>query len=257
MAFKIDLEKAYDKISWGFRRDTLHFFNFNASWIDLIMSCVTNFSTAILWNGEPLNKLSPQRGLIQGDPLSPYLFVLCMERLSILINAKVEEGQWKGIRVARNSDPITHLFFADDLILFGEDKINTCRAIMAVMDDFCFMSGQTINFSRSKLFVSKNVHRRHARNLSSFSGIPLTTNLGKYLGIPLLHGRAKREHYDHILENMEKKMSTWKSTTLAMAGRVTLVQSSSSTMPSYTMQTMALPSSVCDRIDKINRNFLW
>lgn len=130
MVFKIDLEKAYDKISWRFLEDTLCYFKFNDSWIELIMSCVSSVSTAILWNGEPLTEFSPQRGLRQGNPLSPYLFVLCMQRLSHLINIKVHERKWKGIKVARNSDPITHLFFADDLILFGEDRVSTCTAII-------------------------------------------------------------------------------------------------------------------------------
>lgn len=145
------------------------------------MSCVTNFSTAIIWNGEPLEEFSPQRGLRQGDPLSPYLFVLCMERLSALINTKVQEGNWKGIKVSRNALPISHLFFADDLILFGEVNSRTCSAIMNVLHEFCDMSGQSINFAKSKVFVSKNVPRDKAKNISSLSGIPLTTNLGRYL----------------------------------------------------------------------------
>lgn len=105
MIFKIDLEKAYDKISWKFLKDTLQYFNFSDLWIDLIMNCVSNVSTSIIWNGEPLPEFSPQRGLRQGDPLSPYLFVLCMERLSHLINNKVENGKWKGIAVSRNATP--------------------------------------------------------------------------------------------------------------------------------------------------------
>lgn len=100
-----------------------------------------------------------------------------MERLSIIINSKAEEGKWKGIRVSRNSAPLTHLFFADDLILFGLDSFDTCKTIMEVLNYFCEISGQTVNLNKSKLFVSQNVSR--ARRLSALTGISLTNDLGK------------------------------------------------------------------------------
>lgn len=88
MMLKINLEKAYDKISWDFLEDTLKFFNFNPKWINLILSYVTSVSTSILWNGEALKEFFLGRRLRQGDPLSPHLFVLC---LSLLINRKAED----------------------------------------------------------------------------------------------------------------------------------------------------------------------
>lgn len=254
---KIDLEKAYDKISWKFLLDTLIFFNLNPSWTALIMDCVSSVSTSILWNGEALENFTPGRGLRQGDPLSPYLFVLCMERLSILIENKCETGNWKGLKISRDAVPLTHLFFADDLLLFGHSNQATCRDIMDVLNEFCALSGQTINLLKSKFYVSPNIPRNKARRLSNTCGIALTNNLGKYLGVPILHGRAKKEHFNYIIEKVQNRLAGWKSNTLMIAGRATLVQASSSTIPNYTMQTMHLPSSVCDRIDRLNRDFLW
>lgn len=233
------------------------FFNLNSSWTTLIMSCVTTVSTSILWNGEALDEFSPGRGLKQGDPLSPYLFVLCMDRLSILINQKAEEGKWKGIKAFRNTNPLTHLFFADVLILFGQDNISNCNVMMGVINEFCCMSGQFISLAKSKLFVSLNVSRNKAKRLSGASGILLTNDLGKYLGIPFLHKRVTKDHFNHILEKIQKRLSCWKSNTLMLAGRATLIQSSASPIPSYTMQTMKIPASVCDKIDCLHRNFLW
>ena len=86
MAIKIDLEKAYDKIEWSFIREMLIFFNFPASLIDIIMSCVSSVSTSLLFNGGCLNAFCPSRGIRQGDPLSPYLFIFCMEFLGHHIN---------------------------------------------------------------------------------------------------------------------------------------------------------------------------
>lgn len=171
------------------------------------MSCVTSVKSAILWNGEALEDFTPERGLRQGDPLSPYLFVLCMERLSALITNKVEEGSWKGIKVSRNVCPISHLFFADDLILFGQTNVNTCKAMMEVLKDFCDMSGQTINLSKFKLFVYPNMPRRRSRKLSEISGILLTADLGKYLGVPLLHTRVSKQHFNDLVEKGQKKLA--------------------------------------------------
>lgn len=96
------------------------------------MNCVTNVTTSMLWNGEALEEFSPGRGLRQGDPLSPFLFVLHMERLSALINTKAEEGTWKGIKVSNNSPSLTHLFFANDLILFFQVNFLTCNTMINV-----------------------------------------------------------------------------------------------------------------------------
>lgn len=237
--------------------DTLTYFQFNASWIALIMNCVSSVKSSILWNGEPLTEFKPSRGLRQGDPLSPYLFVLCMERLSILINNKREEGDWKGIKVSRNSTPLTHLFFADDLILFGQDNMNTVKAMMDVLNEFCMMSGQTISLEKSKFFVSPNVQRNKARRISDYCGIKLTRDLGKYLGVPMLHKRVTKQDFIHIIDKVQNRLAGWVSNTLMLAGRSTLIRHVSSTIPCYTMQTMHLPSSVCERLDRMNRNFLW
>lgn len=122
--FKLDLEKAYDSISWAFLRDTLHFFAFPEVIIELIMFCVTSSSLSLLWNGLKLDPFAPSRGLRQGDPLSSYLFVLCMERLAIVIQDAVDRGDWLPVPISRNGPAISHLFFADDVFLFAKAKVS-------------------------------------------------------------------------------------------------------------------------------------
>lgn len=92
VAYKIDLEKAYDHVDWAFLRGTLSDFGFPPLITNLIMSCVTTSSLSILWNGKRLPTFSPTRGPRQGDPLSPYLFVMCMEKLSLAIQSEVTKG---------------------------------------------------------------------------------------------------------------------------------------------------------------------
>lgn len=120
MAIKIDLEKAYDRLKWNFVRDMLLLFNVPDSLIKLIMSCVASSSISVLLNGGQLDPFLPSRGIRQGDPLSPYLFIMCMELLSFLIEDKCSFHLWDPLQVSRNGLAFLHLMFADDLILFAK-----------------------------------------------------------------------------------------------------------------------------------------
>ena len=120
MAIKIDLEKAYDRLDWSFLINSLKDAGINDHFCNLIQHCVSFASMNVLWNGECTDEFFPSRGIRQGDPLSPYLFVLCIERLSHLIQDAVSHGFWKPVTLSRKGPPITHLCFADDLFIFVE-----------------------------------------------------------------------------------------------------------------------------------------
>lgn len=123
MTIKIDLEKAYDRLSWDFIKDTLLDIGLPDKIISLIWHCISSPTMQVLWNGEALEEFTPSRGIRQGDPISPYLFVLCIERLFQAIETKVNEGRWIPIQVSRGGPKISHLAFADDLIFFTEASI--------------------------------------------------------------------------------------------------------------------------------------
>lgn len=99
MAIKIDLDKVYDKFSWNFIKDTIMEVGFSPKWIRNIMSCIESSRMAILWNGEQLNWIKPGQGIRQGDSVSPYIFVLCIERLNHNIGQAVSNGSWREIRL--------------------------------------------------------------------------------------------------------------------------------------------------------------
>ncbi|CAL1371641.1 unnamed protein product [Linum trigynum] len=257
MIFKIDLEKAYDMLRWDFVRDTLKEVGLPSSWITCIMYCVEHNTMRIRWNGELSQPITPSRGVRQGDPLSPYLFVLCMERLSHRIDEAVSNGQWKPVRLTNAGPPLTHLFFADDLLLFAEAEKRQIRVIKQCLEDFCYSSGQRINFSKSILYVSPNVARHKAEDLSTCSGIPLKAALGRYLGIQAIQERVTRGIYQSLILRIQRKMAPWKAKRLSFAARLTVAKSVTASLPVYTMHTELIPSGVCRNIDKITRDFVW
>ena len=129
MAIKIDLEKAYDKLEWSFIKDVLGKANLSKNLIQIIMSCVSTVSSSVLFNGGYLEEFFPSRGIRQGDPLSPYLFILCMDYLGQLIQEKCEENIWIPIKASRGGPAFSHPFFADDLVLFARADYTNCSTI--------------------------------------------------------------------------------------------------------------------------------
>lgn len=121
------------------------------------MEYITLTSLRILWNGEPSERITPSRGIRQGDPLSLYIFVLCLERLSQLINLRVDNREWNPIKISKNNPNISHLLFTDDMLLFAEASEEQVQVIMDCLNCFCIHSGKKVNMAKTKLFFSKTL----------------------------------------------------------------------------------------------------
>ena len=185
MAIKIDLEKAYDCLEWSFIRDTLALFKFPSQLVSLIMSCVSTSSISVLNNGSAFKPFLPSRGIRQGDPLSPYLFILCMEVLGAPITEKCDAKLWDAFKALQGGLAFSHLFFADDLILFAKADVKNCLAMRDVLDLFCSLSGQKVSSTKSRVFFSPNVSIVTKADLCEILEFRSTLTLGKYLGFPI------------------------------------------------------------------------
>lgn len=123
MTIKLDMSKAYDKVEWGYLKAVMVKLGFGEHWIQLVMQCVTTIHYSILVNRIPKNTIIPIRGLRQGDLLSPYLFLLCAEGLSCLVNKVEREGNVRGISISNGGTRVNHLLFTYDCILFSRSKL--------------------------------------------------------------------------------------------------------------------------------------
>jgi hypothetical protein len=245
MVFKLDLEKAYDRVNWSFLKDTLVKFNFPSKVISLIMFGISASSNTILWNGRKTEAFSPARGLRQGDPLSPYLFVLCMERLGAMISKSVRDGTWKPMQICKDGTKLSHLFFADDVLLFTKATVTQAQVVKEVLDQFCSMSGLKVSFEKSKFCTSTGVCRQLRDRISGSSQIQATNRFNKYLGFKMFYGRVSRQDFSDIYDRISSKLASWKSRLLNKPGRVVLANAIISSLPSYRMQTHWFPQTLC------------
>lgn len=169
------------------------------------MKCVSDSQISIIWNGNCLEPFKASRGLRQGDPLSPYLFALCMEKFSHLILESVKQKKWRGLKPSRNGPIISHLFYADDLIFFSHVEAKDCMIVMDILNSFCEKSGQKVNIHKSKSFISKNVPRDRVGMIKNITGIHL--GFGDVFGYALIHGKVKKDTFKHIVDRVAGKLS--------------------------------------------------
>lgn len=257
MTIKIDLKKAYDRLEWSFIREMLIRFNFSENLIELILSCISSVSTSLLFNSGCMDSFQPSRGIRQGDSLSPYLFILRMEFLGHLIEGKCNEQLWTKVTTSKSGPAFSHLFFADDLVLFARANPENYSTIKEVLHEFCTRSGQVVSEAKSWIYFSPNVDPDIRETLANTLRFQTTPNLGKYLRFPLKHSKNRSHDFGFVLDRVKQKLAGWKANLLSMAGRTILIQASSSSIPAYTMQNVLLPNKILEGIDRVNRNFLW
>ena len=210
MAAKLDMSKAYDRVEWDYLQAILLKLGFNSSWVKLIMACVNSASYFVMVNGEAQGYIKPSRGLRQGDPLSPYLFLICAEGLSSLIRKAERDHMFRGVAICRGGPRISHLFFADDSVIFCRASTSDCGIIQNLLSLYEKASGQKVNGDKTALFFSKNTPLAKKSDILSLFGTLPTTQFEKYLGLPPIMGRSKRHAFNDIKERIWKRLQGWK-----------------------------------------------
>ncbi|KAH9683148.1 reverse transcriptase domain-containing protein [Citrus sinensis] len=256
-ALKIDMSKAYDRLEWGYLQEMMLKMGFDARWVNLIMLCVTTVRYKVLRENKEVGPIIPSRGLRQGDPLSPYLFILCAEGLSSLIKSQERVGLIHGVRVARSAPVVTHLFFADDSFLFFRANQAEALVVKQILETYGCASGQLINFSNSSISFSANVQERAVSQICGTLDVNATEDHGTYLGLPSNIGRKKKAVFSYIRDKVRKRLQGWQSKLLSRARKEILLKTVAQAMPNYAMNVYLLPLDLCKELEIMMNSFWW
>ncbi|WVZ91080.1 hypothetical protein U9M48_037298 [Paspalum notatum var. saurae] len=255
---QVDLAKAFDRLEWNFVVKALHNRGFSHHFIQLIHSCISSPTFSILVNGQPYFNFKSQRGIRQGCPLSPYLFVLAIYELSVNLQQALRGNHIQGITLGPSCPPIHSLLFADDLIICGQATQQEAVTINEVLQNFCALSGQTPNWNKSAILFSKKVSATDKNVISSIFPAPPLTNKCSHLGHPLIFSYKDRAAaYNFIANKFHAKLSCIKANKLSHAGRLTYLKSVLASIPLYYMTNILFPANFLHKLDSIMRNFWW
>ncbi|XP_065855885.1 uncharacterized protein [Euphorbia lathyris] len=257
VALKIDISKAYDRVDWNFLREVMRRMGFCEQWVSWMMLCVSTVSYSFAVNSEIVGPVKPGRGLRQGDPLSPYLFLLCAEVLSQMINKAEIEGKIMGCRICAGAPSITHLLFADDSFLFFKATEEEGNSMKELLSEYERILGQAVNLNKSGIFFSSNVKMEQRMAISNILQIQAPLDTGRYLGLPSLIGRSKRVIFGFLKDRLSKRLSNWTFRYLSNAGKEVLLKSVAQALPTFCMSTFLLPKTTCDELHKMMNSFWW
>ncbi|KAL5794824.1 hypothetical protein ACOSP7_003418 [Xanthoceras sorbifolium] len=256
-AIKLDMSKAYDRVEWGFLEFILEKLGFPNHFRALVMDCVPTSKLSFLVNGKSVGEVSPQRGLRQGCPLSPYLFLLCAEALSTLIKGNESNGQSLGMRCCRGSPLVSHLFFADNSIVFCRASVQNCEKLKQILNVYEKASGQRINLLKSNITFSPNVEDDCSASILNCLGLANAQAHDKYLGLPTMVGKNKRKTFSDIKERVWRKIRGWKGNLFSMGGKEVLIKAVAQAIPTFTMSIFQLPSVLCNELCSMIMGFWW
>jgi hypothetical protein len=254
---KMDLKKAYDNVSWQFLRLLLDQIGLNWCVAQWIMSCITTVNTVVLVNGAPTDFFKCHRGLRQGCPLSPLLFLLVVEVFSRMMTQVVASGSFQGLKVAVNTF-ISHILFVDDVLILGAGKFEYWMTLKSILSKFCDATGMAINCHKS-VFLVQNVDQTFKQSLTSVFNIKIE-NLDqgmKYLGFFLKPNNYRVNDWLWLLQKIEKRIGNWTFRWLSLGGRLTLANSVLQSIPVYWLSLVKLPTSVIHRIQLMLTKFIW
>lgn len=250
---KIDIAKAFDTVAWTFLLEVLQHMGFGQRWRNWISAVLSTASTKILLNGRPGRRICHARGLRQGDPLSPMLFVIVMEVLNHFLHWVEQRGYLTPVHGLVGSRVS---LYADDLILFMLPQERDLQAVKATLTIFGLASGLFSNLDKSvatPLHCSdQDLARVQTILACKVQGFPC-----RYLGILLSVYKLKRSEEQPLVDKVAARISGWKGQMLNAAGRTALIKATMSAIPIHTSIALCLSPWAIETIDKLRRAFIW
>nr|XP_043633384.1 uncharacterized protein LOC122604565 [Erigeron canadensis] len=255
--FKIDFEKAFDSLNWGFIDVVFMQMGFPVRWRNWMKDILNLSRASVLVNGSLTQEFQFSRGVRQGDPLSPYIFILAMEVLGDLFSKVVDTGNLCGIATPNAGAVVSHLIYTDDVLVLGEWSTNNFMNVIRILRCFYLISGLTMNPSKSKLFGLGGSTFETLRAVASINKVSMGELLFTYLGVPIRANMNKVKSWDDVIHTVENRLSKWKELSLSIGGRVILIKSVLNSLPMYFLSLFKAPKQVIAKLDAIRKRFLW
>ncbi|GJX96590.1 RNA-directed DNA polymerase, eukaryota, reverse transcriptase zinc-binding domain protein [Tanacetum coccineum] len=251
--FKVDFEKAYDSVRWDFLDEILKKFGFGNKWCTWIQNSLRSSRGSILINGSPTEEFQFFKGLKQGDPLSPFLFILIMESLHLSFQRVVDAGLFTGINL-NSSLTLSHMFYADDAVFLGQWNDGNIDTLVNVLECFYRVSGLRINMSKSKI-MGVHVEGDLVKNAASKLGCLILKTPFIYLGTKVGGKMSRAQEWQEVVDKVKDRLSKWKLKALSIGGRLTLLKSVLGSIPIFHMSIYRVPSRVLKLLESIRNHF--
>lgn len=251
----VDLAKAYDTISWRFLRFALTTIGLPQRFVDWVMECVSSTTYSIRINGELHDWFPGRRGLRQGDPLSPLLFVICMEFLSRMIKRETATAAFRFHQFCEDIR-LSHLIFADDVVLFCRGDLSSVKILMGCLRRFEEISGLAVNVAKSSIFLASVPDSERAALIAE-TGFRVGSFPFRYLGIPISPHGLRVTDYQPLLDRIGGYLSAWARKSISFAGRRELISSVLQGCEGFWLSILPVPALVLTRLTALCRNFLW
>ncbi|VFR03226.1 unnamed protein product [Cuscuta campestris] len=251
---KLDLSKAFDKLSWTYLEGVLTKFGFIQHAIHLLMGNLKATHFSVLVNGQPKGFFPMKCGVKQGDPLSPLLFIIALEGLSRFLNYHHSSGLIKPFSAGRTPTPC-HLLYADDIILFTTANSRNLLRLRELLSTFLRASGQEINYSKSQVIVHGKMKIEKQNMIRRILSIRCNTKEFTYLGSTIVKGKLRKVHCKDLIEKFEKRLNAWYSKKLNQMGRLILIKHVLSLIPLHLMAAQRIPKSILKSLNRLMANY--
>jgi mannosylglycoprotein endo-beta-mannosidase len=254
LLLKLDISKAFDSVRWDCLLSLMQHRGFPTRWQNWITALLSSSTSRVMLNGSPLLPIQHGRGMHQGDPLSPLLFILAIEPLNQLLQVATDRGLLTKLngRAAR----FRISMYADDVVVFLKPSVTDATNLRDLLLNFGQVTGLQTNLQKTTV------------STISCDNIDLEVILAalpiarahfprKYLRLPLSPYRLRKLDFQPQIDKAAAKLSAWNGKNLTQAGRVSLTKSVLSSQPVYLLLVIKPPKEVLDDIDKLRRRFLW
>jgi hypothetical protein len=251
LILKVDFEKAYDSVDWGFLDYMLGQFGFCDKWRMWMKVCVYGGKVSVLVNGCPTQEIPIRRGLKQGDPLAPLLFLLVAEGLGGLMRRAVEVDRFRPFLVGGGEAPVSLLQYADDTLCIGEATVGNLWTLKAVLRGFEMSSGLKVNFSKSCV-IGVNTSIEFLGMASEFLNCRIGRTPFKYLGLPVGASPRNMSTWEPMLDSVRGRLGSWRNKYVSLGGRIVLINAVLNAVPIFYLSYMKMPLKVWRELVKIS-----